>query len=74
MAYQTNLEAAEAVARQLRLRDVGGLIVVDFIDMMEMKHRRGVTKALKDAMKKDKARVEIGRISKFGLLELSGTY
>ena len=71
MAYQTNLEAAEAVARQLRLRDVGGLIVVDFIDMMEMKHRRGVTKALKDAMKKDKARVEIGRISKFGLLELS---
>jgi ribonuclease E len=71
MAYQTNLEAATAVARQLRLRDVGGLVVVDFIDMMEAKHRRGVTKQLNEAMTKDKARVEIGRISKFGLLELS---
>ena len=71
MAYQTNLEAATAVARQLRLRDVGGLVVVDFIDMMEAKHRRGVTKQLNEAMTKDKARIEIGRISKFGLLELS---
>ena len=71
MAYQTNLEAADAVARQLRLRDVGGLVVVDFIDMMEAKHRRGVTKRLTEAMAQDKARVEIGRISKFGLLELS---
>ncbi|MCB9543814.1 MAG: Rne/Rng family ribonuclease [Myxococcales bacterium] len=71
MAYETNLEAAEMVARQLRLRDVGGLIVIDFIDMNESKHRRNVEKALKKAMKADKARTELGRISSFGLLEMS---
>ena len=71
MAYQTNLEAAEMAARQLRLRDAGGLIVIDFIDMMDTKHRRGVERCLKQAMKRDKARIEIGRISRFGLLEMS---
>ncbi|MFN3200543.1 MAG: ribonuclease E/G [Bradymonadia bacterium] len=71
MAYETNLEAAAAVARQLRLRDLGGLVVVDFIDMMENKHRKAVEKALKQALKQDKARTEVGRISRFGLLEMS---
>ncbi|MSP70831.1 MAG: ribonuclease E/G [Myxococcales bacterium] len=71
MAFQTNQEAAEEVARQLRLRDLGGLIVVDFIDMHSPRHRREVEKALTKAMKLDKARVEIGRVSQFGLLELS---
>lgn len=67
----TNLEAAEEVARQLRLRDIGGLIVVDFIDMRSPKHRASVEKTLKDAMKNDKARSEIGRISSNGLLEIN---
>lgn len=67
----TNLEAAEEVARQLRLRDIGGLIVVDFIDMHSAKHRASVEKTLKDAMKNDKARSEIGRISGNGLLEIN---
>tara|TARA_B100001093_G_scaffold233317_1_gene223704 strand:+ start:1097 stop:4705 length:3609 start_codon:yes stop_codon:yes gene_type:complete len=71
MAVQTNLEAADEAARQLRLRDFGGLVVIDFIDMYENKHRRQVEKKLKEAMKRDKARVEVGRISRFGLLELS---
>lgn len=71
MALQTNMEAAEEVARQLRLRDLGGLIVVDFIDMHDARNRREVEKVLKRTMKLDKARVEIGRVSRFGLLELS---
>lgn len=69
-AFKTNLEAAEEIARQLRLRDLGGLIVVDFIDMRESAHRRAVEKRLKDELKKDKAKVDVGKISKFGLLEL----
>lgn len=70
-AYKTNLEAATEVGRQLRLRDLGGLIVIDFIDMRDRKHGREVEKALKDALKTDKARVTVGRISQFGLLEMS---
>ncbi|MEW5733828.1 MAG: Rne/Rng family ribonuclease [Thermodesulfobacteriota bacterium] len=70
-ALTTNLEAAEEVARQLKLRDLGGLIVVDFIDMRERKHRAAVEKAVKDYMKTDKARVKVGKITQFGLLELS---
>jgi ribonuclease E len=70
-AFKTNLEAAEEVARQLRLRDLGGLIVIDFIDMKDRKHRKDVEKELKAALKKEKARVTVGQISKFGLLELS---
>ncbi|MBI5583188.1 MAG: Rne/Rng family ribonuclease [Deltaproteobacteria bacterium] len=70
-AYKTNLEAAEEIARQLRLRDLGGLIVIDFIDMKEAKHRNEVVKTLKNHLKSDKARTSLGRISKFGLLEIS---
>jgi len=70
-AYKTNLEAAEIIAHQLRLRDLGGLIVIDFIDMKEDKHRVRIEKVLKDYVKLDKARVKIGKISKFGLLEMS---
>ncbi len=70
-ALQTNLEAAEEIARQLRLRDLGGLIVLDFIDMRETKHRNAVERELKEHLKTDKARTRIGRISKFGLLEMS---
>ena len=70
-AYKTNLEAAEEVARQLRLRDLGGLIVIDFIDMRDKSHIREVEKTLRTEAKKDKAKIDIGRISKFGLLELS---
>jgi ribonuclease E len=70
-AFQTNLEAAEEIARQLRLRDLGGLIVIDFIDMKESKHRAEVERALKSHVKQDKARTKVGRISKFGLLEMS---
>jgi ribonuclease E len=70
-ALQTNLEAAEEVARQLRLRDLGGLVVVDFIDMREEKHRREVEKRIREAAKPDKAKCDFGHISKFGLLELS---
>lgn len=70
-AYATNLEAAVEVARQLRLRDIGGLVVVDFIDMKSAKHRKLVEKAVKDAMKPDRARVTIGRISGNGLLEIN---
>ncbi len=70
-ALNTNLEAAVEVARQLRLRDIGGLMVVDFIDMRNMRHRRKLEKALRDAMKADKARHTIGRISGNGLLEIN---
>jgi ribonuclease E len=70
-ALMTNLEAAAEIARQLRIRDLGGLIVVDFIDMREQKHRNQVEKALRTGMKEDRARTKIGKISKFGLLELS---
>ena len=70
-AFKTNLEAAEEVARQLRLRDLGGLIVIDFIDMRESKHNHEVEKTLKQALKMDKARVNLGRISDFGMLEMS---
>src|SRR5207244_2117397 len=70
-AYQTNLEAAEEIARQLRLRDLAGLIVIDFIDMEEKRNVDAVERRLKDAMRHDKARVQVGRISVFGLLELS---
>lgn len=70
-AYRTNLEAADEIARQLRLRDLGGLIVIDFIDMMDSRHRANVERKLREAVKLDKARVEIGKVSKFGLLEMS---
>jgi ribonuclease E len=70
-ALQTNIEAAEEVARQLRLRDMGGLIVVDFIDMREAKHRAEVERALKKHVRVDRARTTIGKISRFGLLEMS---
>jgi ribonuclease E len=70
-AYKTNLEAAEEVARQLRLRDLGGLIVIDFIDMRDRKHQTEVEKTLKNALKEDKARVTVGKISQFGMLEMS---
>ena len=70
-AFNTNLEAAKEVAKQLRLRDIGGLIVVDFIDMENPKHQREVEECLRDALKHDKARIQTGRISRFGLMELS---
>jgi ribonuclease E len=70
-AYKTNLEAAEEIARQLKLRDLAGLIVIDFIDMMENRNQHTVERRLKDAMRSDRARIQIGRISPFGLLELS---
>jgi len=70
-ALQTNLEAADEVARHLRLRDLGGLIVIDFIDMNDPRHNRAVEKRLKDALKVDRARIQVGRISGFGLLEMS---
>ncbi len=70
-AYHTNLEAAEEIARQLRLRDLGGLVVIDFIDMGQPKHQREVENRLRDALKMDRARVQLGRISRFGLLEMS---
>jgi len=70
-AYKTNMEAVEEVARQLRLRDLGGLIVIDLIDMRENKHNSEVEKALKIALKMDKARVNVGRISQFGIMEMS---
>ena len=70
-AFKTNMEAAEEAARQLRLRDLGGLIVIDFIDMRDRKHNAEVEKTLKTALKADKARVNVARISEFGLLEMS---
>jgi len=70
-AYKTNLEAAEEIARQLKLRDLAGLIVIDFIDMAERRNQHTVERRLKEAMRSDRARIQIGRISPFGLLELS---
>ncbi|WP_152386866.1 ribonuclease E [Azotobacter salinestris] len=70
-ALQTNLEAAEEIARQLRLRDIGGLIVIDFIDMTPAKNQRAVEDKMREALEADRARVQIGRISRFGLLEMS---
>ena len=70
-AYKTNLEAAKEVARQLRLRDVGGLVVIDFIDMMDTKHQEKVESAFRKAVYNDRARVQISSISRFGLLEVS---
>ncbi|HEX5306492.1 MAG TPA: Rne/Rng family ribonuclease, partial [Dyella sp.] len=70
-AFNTNCEAAVEIARQLRIRDAGGLIVIDFIDMDSPRHQREVEETLKDALKLDRARVQIGRISRFGLLEMS---
>ncbi|MEM7282569.1 MAG: Rne/Rng family ribonuclease, partial [Pseudomonadota bacterium] len=70
-AFQTNLEAADEVARQLRLRDIGGLVVIDFIDMGPSKNQRDVESRLREAVQRDRARIQIGRISRFGLLEMS---
>ena len=70
-AFNTNLEAADEVARQLRLRDLGGLVVIDFIDMSINKHQREVENRMKDAVSGDRARIQLGRISRFGLLEMS---
>ncbi|EAZ59124.1 TPA: ribonuclease E [Pseudomonas aeruginosa] len=70
-ALQTNLEAAEEIARQLRLRDIGGLIVIDFIDMTPAKNQRAVEERVREALEADRARVQVGRISRFGLLEMS---
>lgn len=70
-AFNTNLEAADEIARQLRLRDLGGLVVIDFIDMNSTKHQREVESRLKEALKADRARIQVGRISRFGLLEMS---
>ncbi|WP_428033327.1 ribonuclease E [Amphritea sp.] len=70
-ALQTNLEAADEISRQLRLRDIGGLIVIDFIDMTPIKNQREVENRMRDALKVDRARVQLGRISRFGLMEMS---
>ena len=70
-ALKTNIEAANEVARQLRLRDLAGLVVIDFIDMLDSRNRRAVEKTLKDSMKTDRAKIQLGRISPFGLLEMS---
>jgi len=70
-AFNTNIEAAVEISRQLRIRDLGGLVVIDFIDMESTKHQRDVEDQLRDSMKVDRARVQLGRISRFGLLELS---
>ena len=70
-AFQTNLEAAEEIARQLRLRDVGGLVVIDFIDMTPTRHQREVENRLRDSLAHDRARIQVARISRFGLLEMS---
>ena len=70
-ALRTNLESAEELARQLRLRDLAGLIVIDFIDMEERRNNRAVERKLKDSLKNDRARIQVGRISHFGLMEMS---
>lgn len=70
-AFNTNLEAADEVARQLRLRDLGGLVVIDFIDMTPVRHQREVENRMRDAVRHDRARIQLGRISRFGLLEMS---
>lgn len=70
-AFHTNLEAVKEIARQLRLRDLAGLVVIDFIDMYDQKHRRNVERALRDELQNDRARIQLGRISVFGLMEMS---
>ena len=70
-ALNTNLEAAEEIARQIKIRDLSGLIVIDFIDMMNFYNRRNVEKKMKESIRKDRARIQIGRISNFGLLEMT---
>ena len=70
-ATKTNLEAAYEIARQVRLRDLAGLLVIDFIDMVDSRHRRSIERAMKDALKSDRARIQLSRISAFGLLEMS---
>jgi ribonuclease E len=70
-ALQTNIEAAEEITRQLRLRDLGGLVVIDFIDLRDLKHRSEVERVVKNSLKHDKAKMKIGRISRFGLMEMS---
>jgi len=70
-AFNTNLESSDEIARQLRLRDLGGLVVIDFIDMVSNRHQREVENRLREALKMDRARVQVGRISRFGLLEMS---
>ena len=70
-AFKTNLEAAEEVARQMRLRDLGGIVVIDFIDMEDSQHQREVENMLRDALKKDRARVQMGKLSRLGLMEVS---
>ena len=70
-ALRTNLEASDEVARQLRLRDLAGLIVIDYIDMEERRNNRSVEKQLKDALRADRARIQVGHISQFGLMEMS---
>lgn len=70
-AYNTNIEAADEIARQLRLRDVGGLIVIDFIDMLNNRNQKSVENKMRDALEIDRARVQVGRISRFGLMEMS---
>ncbi len=70
-AFNTNLEAAEEIARQLRIRDIGGLVVIDFIDMSKVKHQQDVSHKLREALEHDRARVQVGHITRFGLLEMS---
>lgn len=70
-AYHTNLEAAEEIARQLRLRDLGGLVVIDFIDMTPARHQREVENRLRESVRQDRARIQLGRLSRFGLMEMS---
>src|SRR5207245_5844862 len=70
-AYQMNLQAAKEIARQLRLRDLGGVIVNDFIDMRDEKHRRGVERAMREAVKRDRARTKVLKISPFGIIEMT---
>ena len=71
LRFNTNLEAADEIARQLRLRDLGGLIVIDFIDMTPVRHQRAVENRLREAVRQDRARIQISHISRFGLLEMS---
>ena len=70
-AFNTNLEAAEEIARQLRLRDLGGLVVIDFIDMTPARHQREVENRMRESVRQDRARIQLGRISRFGLMEMS---
>ena len=70
-ALNTNLEAAEEIARQIKIRDLSGLIVIDFIDMMNFYNRRMVEKKMRESIRKDRARIQVGRISNFGLLEMT---